>query len=134
MQELFHAFPELLARFKDNDEILRAFVFTVWKRTAGQLLNARTKPAEFQNKRLTIAVENATWKQHLEDLTWVGVDTYFGGDIDGKLRATLQKELRLIEKLNYSDAAGRRIQSANLQIAQGALGATAGSDLALKWF
>ncbi len=69
MQELFKEFPELLARFKDNDEILRAFVFTVWKRTAGQLLNARTKPAEFQNKRLTIAVENVTWKQHLEDLS-----------------------------------------------------------------
>jgi error-prone DNA polymerase len=39
---------------------------------------------------------------HLEDLTWAGVDKYFGGRIDDKLRATLQKELKLIAELNYA--------------------------------
>jgi error-prone DNA polymerase len=43
-----------------------------------------------------------TAQQHLEDLTWAGVDTYFGGEIDDKLRATLRKELDLIAELNYA--------------------------------
>ena len=43
-----------------------------------------------------------TAQQHLEDLTWAGVDTYFGGVIDEKLRATLNKELALIAELKYA--------------------------------
>ena len=43
-----------------------------------------------------------TAQQHLEDLTWAGVETYFGGQIDARLRATLQKELTLIAELNYA--------------------------------
>ena len=43
-----------------------------------------------------------TAQQHLEDLTWAGVDTYFGGNIDTTLRATLRKELDLIAELNYA--------------------------------
>jgi error-prone DNA polymerase len=43
-----------------------------------------------------------TAQQHLEDLTWAGVDKYFGGEIDGTLRATLRKELALIDELKYA--------------------------------
>jgi len=43
-----------------------------------------------------------TAQQHLEDLTWAGVDKYFGGVIDDTLRATLRKELALIAELNYA--------------------------------
>ncbi|KRR15733.1 error-prone DNA polymerase [Bradyrhizobium retamae] len=43
-----------------------------------------------------------TAQQHLEDLTWAGVDKYFGGVIDDKLRATLHKELDLIAELKYA--------------------------------
>jgi error-prone DNA polymerase len=43
-----------------------------------------------------------TAQQHLEDLTWAGVQTYFGGNIDGTLRATLHKELALIAELKYA--------------------------------
>jgi error-prone DNA polymerase len=43
-----------------------------------------------------------TAQQHLEDLTWAGVDTYFGGVIDDTLRATLRKELDLIAELKYA--------------------------------
>jgi error-prone DNA polymerase len=43
-----------------------------------------------------------TAQQHLEYLTWAGVDTYFGGAIDATLRATLKKELALIAELNYA--------------------------------
>jgi error-prone DNA polymerase len=43
-----------------------------------------------------------TAQQHLEDLTWAGVEQYFGGKIDAKLRATLRKELDLIAELKYA--------------------------------
>ncbi|MDI4235075.1 error-prone DNA polymerase [Bradyrhizobium sp. Arg237L] len=43
-----------------------------------------------------------TAQQHLEDLTWAGVDQYFGGDIPDQLRATLHKELALIAELKYA--------------------------------
>jgi error-prone DNA polymerase len=43
-----------------------------------------------------------TAQQHLEDLTWAGVQTYFGGEISDTLRATLNKELALIAELNYA--------------------------------
>lgn len=43
-----------------------------------------------------------TAQGHLEDLTWAGVDKYFGGDITQTLRATLNKELALIGELKYA--------------------------------
>src|SRR5262249_46964125 len=43
-----------------------------------------------------------TAQKHLEDLTWAGVDKYFGGVIDDTLRATLRKELDLIAELKYA--------------------------------
>ncbi|MGE9009566.1 error-prone DNA polymerase [Leptospira interrogans] len=43
-----------------------------------------------------------TAQQHLEDLTWQGVNRYFGGEIDDKLDTTLRKELALIAELNYA--------------------------------
>ncbi|UPK06865.1 error-prone DNA polymerase [Bradyrhizobium sp. 170] len=43
-----------------------------------------------------------TAQQHLEDLTWAGVDKYFGGVISDTLRATLRKELALIAELKYA--------------------------------
>ncbi|MBR0928183.1 error-prone DNA polymerase [Bradyrhizobium diazoefficiens] len=45
-----------------------------------------------------------TAQGHLEDLTWAGVDKYFGGidNIDAKLSATLKKELALIAELKYA--------------------------------
>ncbi len=43
-----------------------------------------------------------TAQQHLEDLTWAGVDKYFGGEISETLRATLRKELALIAELKYA--------------------------------
>jgi error-prone DNA polymerase len=43
-----------------------------------------------------------TAQQHLEDLTWAGVQHYFGDKIEGQLRATLRKELDLIAELKYA--------------------------------
>jgi len=46
--------------------------------------------------------QGKTAQQHLEDLTWAGVDQYFDGQIDDMLRATLRKELALIAELKYA--------------------------------
>lgn len=43
-----------------------------------------------------------TAQGHLEDLTWAGVQKYFGGNIEDKLQATLKKELALIAELKYA--------------------------------
>ena len=43
-----------------------------------------------------------TAQQHLADLTESGINHYFPDGIDQKLRATIDKELRLIEKLKYA--------------------------------
>jgi error-prone DNA polymerase len=43
-----------------------------------------------------------TAQQHLEDLTWAGVEKYFKGKIEETLRTTLRKELDLIAELNYA--------------------------------
>ncbi|MBR0824206.1 error-prone DNA polymerase [Bradyrhizobium manausense] len=43
-----------------------------------------------------------TAQGHLEDLTWAGVQKYFGGKISDTLRATLKKELALISELKYA--------------------------------
>jgi len=43
-----------------------------------------------------------TAQQHLEDLTWEGVDKYFPDGISDQLRATLRKELDLIAELKYA--------------------------------
>jgi error-prone DNA polymerase len=43
-----------------------------------------------------------TAQQHLTDLTEAGIRHYFPHGVDDKLRATIDKELRLIEKLGYA--------------------------------
>ena len=43
-----------------------------------------------------------TAQQHLSDLTEAGIRKYFPRGIDGKLRATIDKELSLIDQLNYA--------------------------------
>ncbi|MDB5619152.1 error-prone DNA polymerase [Tardiphaga sp.] len=43
-----------------------------------------------------------TAQQHLEDLTWEGLERHFPGIIDEKLEKTLKKELALIAELDYA--------------------------------
>jgi hypothetical protein len=69
MQELFRLFPEFIDRLKDNEQAVAAFVFASWRMIAGEALRERTAPLAFTQKRLTLAVENETWKRHLEGLS-----------------------------------------------------------------
>ena len=69
MEELFQAFPRLLQRFEENDEVLSSFVFAAWRRAAGEALSERAVPVAFSRKRLLLTVENETWRHHLEALS-----------------------------------------------------------------
>lgn len=69
MQELFQTFRGVLDGFDGPDEVRAAFVFAAWRKISGEQLRQRTEPLAFRQKRLTLAVENAIWKRHLEDLS-----------------------------------------------------------------
>ena len=65
MEQLFGAIPAVLGGLGANDGIDEAIVFAVWQRCAGQLLNERTKPIEFFENRLVVAVADETWQRHI---------------------------------------------------------------------
>ena len=69
MEQVFGAIPSVLKGLETNADIDEAVVFAAWTKCAGELLRARTAPLEFSDKRLVIAVQDNTWKRHLEDLS-----------------------------------------------------------------
>jgi hypothetical protein len=69
MEQLFSAIPSVLDGLGHTDEIEEAVVFAAWSRCAGKLVRERTAPVEFLEKRLVIAVQDLTWRRHLEDLS-----------------------------------------------------------------
>jgi len=69
MEALFQAVPGILKGLGDNEQATAAFVFAAWRKVAGEQLRQRTEPLGFRQKRLTLAVENAIWKRHLQDLS-----------------------------------------------------------------
>jgi hypothetical protein len=68
MEQLFGSIPAILNVLGPNEAAAEAIVFAAWKRTAGELLAERTAAVEFAEKRLVVAVEDNTWKRHLEEL------------------------------------------------------------------
>lgn len=68
MERLFGAIPAVLRDLGAPDAVIRSLVLASWNQAAGDLLGERTKAVEFANERLVVAVEDATWKHHLEDL------------------------------------------------------------------
>lgn len=69
MEQLFGAIPDALKALGRNAEVEQAVVFAAWTRCAGGLLNERTKPMEFFENRLVVAVEDKMWRRHLEELS-----------------------------------------------------------------
>ena len=68
MEHVFGAIPSVLRVMDTNAVIDEAVVFSSWGRCAGDLLQIRTAPIVFNEKRLVIAVADQTWKRHLEEL------------------------------------------------------------------
>ncbi len=69
MEQLFGAIPQVLGELAPNASVSSAVVFAAWNRCAGQMLKARTSPMNFTANRLVVAVQDKTWRLHLEDLS-----------------------------------------------------------------
>ena len=69
MEQLFTAIPAVLKNLEPNADADKAIVFAAWRRCAGSALAARTTPLKFGGNRLVVAVEDETWRRHLEILS-----------------------------------------------------------------
>lgn len=69
MKQVFRAIQSVLGGLGPNADADEALAFAAWARCAGELLRARTAPIEFSENRLIIAVQDETWRRHLEDLS-----------------------------------------------------------------
>ena len=69
MEQLFGAIPSVLSNLGLNAGLDEAVVFAAWARCAGDLLRVRTAPLEFFESLLVVAVQDETWRCHLEDLS-----------------------------------------------------------------
>ena len=68
MEQLFAALPHLLKELGANHAVEEQMVFAAWRRVAGEMLNERTKPLEYFENRLIVAVEDQNWQRNLESL------------------------------------------------------------------
>jgi predicted nucleic acid-binding Zn ribbon protein len=68
MEQLFAALPQLLKELGANHAVEEQMVFAAWRRVAGDMLNERTKPLEYFEDRLVVAVEDQSWQRNLETL------------------------------------------------------------------
>lgn len=68
MEDLFRTLPKILKEFEDSEEVRSAVIFAAWRKTAGKSLSEHAVPIRLEEKRLTIAVKDETWKRHLESL------------------------------------------------------------------
>jgi hypothetical protein len=68
MEQLFAALPQLLKELGANHAVEEQMVFAAWRRVAGEMLRERTKPLEYFENRLVVAVEDQNWQRNLEAL------------------------------------------------------------------
>jgi len=68
MEQLFAALPQLLKELGANHGVEEQMIFAAWRRVAGEMLAQRTKPLEYFENRLIVAVEDRNWQRNLETL------------------------------------------------------------------
>src|SRR5437763_7826805 len=68
MEQLFAALPQLLKELGANQAVEEQMIFAAWRRVAGDMLNHHTKPVEYFENRLVVAVEDQNWQRNLETL------------------------------------------------------------------
>ena len=66
MDDLIRALPNLLRAAGEAEEVVEAAAMVAWRRVAGEALRGCAVPFRLYNKRLTVAVPDATWKKQLE--------------------------------------------------------------------
>jgi hypothetical protein len=86
MEQLFAALPQLLKELGANHAVEEQMVFAAWVRTAGDMLNERTKPLEYFENRLIVAVEDQNWQRNLESLAGTMVAKLNGATEQGTVK------------------------------------------------
>ncbi len=66
MEPVFAAIGSLLKEIGHHEEVTAALVFAAWDRHAGEMLRRQTKPLEYADRRLVVAVRDETWQNHLQ--------------------------------------------------------------------
>jgi hypothetical protein len=80
MKSIFQTLPAMLRQEGKAEELNEALVFAAWRRIVGGELRQRAVPFRLFQKHLIVAVDDETWKKHLESLS---------GQMLFKLNATL---------------------------------------------
>ena len=86
MEQLFAALPQLLKELGPNHAVEEQMVFAAWRRVAGEALGSRTKPLEYFENRLIVAVEDQNWQRNLETLAPEMVAKLNAATEQGKVR------------------------------------------------
>jgi hypothetical protein len=69
MERLFGLMPQVLKELGAQGAADEAVVFAAWKQCAGELICERSRPLEYFEQRLIVAIQDATWRAHLEALS-----------------------------------------------------------------
>jgi hypothetical protein len=69
MERLFAAIPDVVKGLDADGETSEALIYAAWNECAGPLIVERTKVIGYSGARLIIAVGDASWRAHLEDLS-----------------------------------------------------------------
>jgi len=124
MEQLFASLPELLKELGANHAVEEQMVFAAWRRVAGEMLNERTKPIEYFENRLIVAVEDQNWQRNLESLAGTMVAKLNAATEQGKVKyiefridkkAIERKQKPMIERT--ADDAPDSVQAAAADIA-----------------
>jgi len=86
MEQIFAALPKLLKELGPNHAVEEQMIFAAWRRVAGDVLNRRTKPLEYFENRLIVAVEDQNWQRNLETLAPEMVAKLNAATEQGKIR------------------------------------------------
>ena len=69
MEHLFGSITAVTGQLDASTMVAEAVGFAAWNMCVGEMLRERTVPVRFHDRRLVIAVEDNSWKRHLEDLS-----------------------------------------------------------------
>ena len=82
MEDLFRTLPKILKEFEDSAQVREAVVFATWKKAAGKSLCDHAVPTSLDEKRLSVAVKDETWKSHLLSFVFTFLITFIHAPLE----------------------------------------------------
>ena len=86
MEQLFKGLPKILTDLGATHEVEEQLIFAAWRNVAGPMLSERTKPLEYVQNRIVVAVEDQSWQRNLETLAPEMVAKLNAATAQGKVR------------------------------------------------